>query len=77
MQKIIVERAKLKKKIMEIERDGMDFVELHIIPCQEEEDSLNPAFLHFEGIAKNGSHKDYESVDEFSSLMPLCVIRSA
>lgn len=77
MQKIIVERAKLKKKVLEIERDGMEFVELHIIPCQEEEDNLYPAFLHFEGISKDGAHKDYESVDEFSAVMPLYVIRSA
>lgn len=77
MQKIIVERSTLKKKVLEIERDGMEFVELHIVSCQQEDGRLYPAFLHFEGISKRGVHKDYESVDELSATMPLYVIRSA
>lgn len=77
MQKIIVERAKLRKKLMEIERDGMDLVELRIVPCQTEEEEMHPAFLHLEGVSKRGARKDYESVDEFSGRTPLYIIQSA
>lgn len=77
MQKIIVERTLLKKKVMEIERDGIEFVELYIVPGQREDSRNYPAFLHFEGISKRGAHKDYESVDELSATTPLYVIRSA
>ena len=77
MQKIIVERSKLEKKLRELERDGMDFVELYMVPCQEEENHMYPAFLHMEGITKRGVYKDYESIDEFSGTAPLYLIRSA
>lgn len=64
MKRIIVDVNSLKTKLLESEREGMEFIELCVVPSQMEDGILNPAFLHFEGISKSGMHKDYESIDE-------------
>ncbi len=77
MQKIIVNVNSLKAKLLEAEKEDMELIELCIVPSQMEDENLYPAFLHFEGISKDGSHKDYESIDEFSISERLLVDKSA
>jgi len=56
----------LKEKLLEIENDNMDLVELRIVSGTVDNMVVNAPFLHFEGISKNGAYKDYESIDESS-----------
>lgn len=65
MQKITVSIKSLKEKLLEMEEDNLDLVELHIVPEQADDGSLYPAFLHLDGIYKTGEYKDYEEIDEF------------
>lgn len=65
MQKIIVSMKTLKEKLLEIEEDGMDLVEIRFIPGQIDKGSISPSFIHFEGISQKGVYKDYEGIDEF------------
>lgn len=66
MQKITISLDEIKEKLSEIERDHMEFIEFRIIPGQEDSKYIYPAFLHLDGISKNGVHKDYESIDASS-----------
>ena len=66
MQTIIISIKSLQEKLVEIEKDGMNLVELCIVPSQADDGNTYPAFLHFEGISENGSYQDYEAIDEFS-----------
>lgn len=66
MKEIIVDVNSLKAKLLEAEKDDMGFVELCIVPSQMDNEQVSPAFLHVEGISKNGLHTDYESIDEVS-----------
>jgi len=77
MQKIIVNLSSLKAKLLEAEKEDMDIMELCIVASQMEDEISQPAFLHFEGISKNGTHKDYESIDEFLILERLLIDKSA
>lgn len=67
MQRIIVSIESLQEKLAEIVNDGMNMVELFIVPSQTDDENMYPTFLHFEGISENGSYKDYEGIDELSS----------
>ncbi|MBW7573296.1 hypothetical protein [Caproiciproducens faecalis] len=64
MQSISVNLKLLKEKIMEIEKDGMGLIELHIVASQIDDKFMHPAFLHLEGVSETGEYKDYESIDE-------------
>ncbi|MBE6830190.1 hypothetical protein [Clostridium sp. KNHs216] len=64
MQRISVNLKLLKEKIMEIEKDGMGLIELHIVASQIDDKLIHPTFLHLEGISDTGEYKDYESIDE-------------
>jgi hypothetical protein len=77
MQRIIVNVISLEAKLLEIEKEGMDFIELSIVPSQIEDENLYPAFLHLEGVSKDGTCKDYESIDEFSVLENVFLNKSA
>ena len=77
MQNISISLNLLKKKLSEVEKDGMDIIELHIIPSQIEEGTMNPAFLHVQGISKDGTYQDYESIDEFSIAEYLSIHKTA
>ncbi len=63
MQRIIVSLDSIKQKLTEIEKDDMEFIELNIVPSQTDNRYISPAFLHLDGVSKNGAHKDYESID--------------
>ncbi|MDF1494185.1 hypothetical protein [Caproiciproducens sp. CPB-2] len=65
MQRISVNLKLLKEKIMEIEKDGMGLIELHIVASQIDDKLIHPSFLHLEGISETGEYKDYESIDEY------------
>nr|WP_319488457.1 hypothetical protein [uncultured Caproiciproducens sp.] len=64
MQSISVNLKTLKEKLMEIEKDEMGLIELHIVASQVDDKLNHPAFLHLEGISETGEYKDYESLDE-------------
>ncbi len=66
MEKISISVRSLKEKLIEFEKDGMELAELHFIPSQIDDGNMNPAFIHLEGISKNGAYKDYESIGEYS-----------
>ncbi|WP_312640343.1 hypothetical protein [Hydrogenoanaerobacterium sp.] len=66
MKRITVSLSLLKEKLLEIENDNMDLVELRIVSGTVDNMVVNAPFLHFEGISKNGAYKDYESIDESS-----------
>jgi len=63
MQRIIVSLDSIKQKLTEIEKDDMEFIELNIIPSQTDNRYISPAFLHLDGVSRNGARKDYESID--------------
>ena len=77
MQKIMVNMKSLKAKLLEMEKDNMELVELHIVPEQIEEGNFYPAFLHLDGIYHTGEYQDYESIDEFAIADYLRVHKSA
>ncbi len=66
MKRITVSLNLLQEKIAEIEKDGMDLVELRIVKGEVDKNTISASFLHFEGISKCGAYKDYESIDESS-----------
>ncbi len=66
MQKITVSIKSLKEKLLEMEKSNLDLVELHIVPQQQDSGDVYPAFLHLDGIYKNGEYEDYEGIDESS-----------
>jgi hypothetical protein len=66
MERISISIDSLKEKIMEFEKDGMELAELHFVPSQVDDGNMNPAFLHMEGISREGTYKDYESIGEYS-----------
>ncbi len=66
MQKITVNFKSLKEKLLEVERDKMDLVNLRIVGGAIENGRAYPTFLHFEGISRDGAYKDYESIDASS-----------
>lgn len=77
MKEIIVDVNSLKAKLLEAEKDGMGFVELCLVPSQVDNEQVSPAFLHVEGISKNGLRTDYESIDEASVLEHRLIGKSA
>lgn len=77
MQQINVSLSQLKEKLLEAEKDGTELLELNIVPGQIEDGTMNPAFVHFEGILKDGSCMDYESIDESSVTEHLLMHMSA
>lgn len=66
MNKINVSVKAMRDKLSEIERDGMEMVQLYIIGGSVDGGYLYPAFLHFEAASTGGVRKDYEGVDELS-----------
>lgn len=77
MNRITVSIKLLKEKISEMENNQISFVELSLVPEQMEQSEINPAFLHFEGIEKNGQHTDFESIDESFTTDGMKTIKSA
>ena len=63
MKSICVHISALLAKVMKMSEDNIDGVKLSICKEAEEQGQFFPAFLHFEGFAKDGSVRDYESVD--------------
>lgn len=63
MQKILVSLDSVKRKLSEIEKDNMEYIEFNIVPRQVDNKYIHPAFLHFDGLSENGFRKDYESID--------------
>ncbi|XOQ49516.1 MAG: Phage protein [Eubacteriales bacterium] len=72
MQRILVSLDSVKRKLSEIEKDNMEYIEFNIVPRQVDNTYIHPAFLHFDGLSKNGFRKDYESIDT----LPLHTINS-
>lgn len=77
MQKITVSMKSLMEKLLKMEDDSMDLVELYIVPEQMEDGNQYPTFLHLDGIYRTGEYKDYEGIDEFSIADYLKVHKSA
>lgn len=67
----------LLDKLLEMDKDKVSYVELHLVPGQIDEGIQNPAFLHFDGITKRGEYRDYESIDEVSLSEYLKIHKSA
>lgn len=63
MQRIMVSLDSIKQKLTEIEKDDMEYIELNIVAGQTDNHYIYPAFLHLDGVSKNGFWKDYESID--------------
>lgn len=63
MQRIMVSLDSIKQKLSEIEKDDMEYIELNIVAGQTDSRYISPAFLHLDGVSKNGFRKDYESID--------------
>ncbi len=63
MQRIMVSLDSIKKKLTEIEKDDMEYIELNIVAGQTDNRYITPAFLHLDGVSRNGFRKDYESID--------------
>lgn len=63
MQRIMVSLDSIKQKLTEIEKDDMEYIELNIVAGQADSRYIYPAFLHLDGVSKNGFRKDYESID--------------
>ncbi len=77
MKRITISVKSLKEKLLEMERDDLNLVELHIVSSQTEEGTLYPSFLHVAGISQDGEYSDYESIDETSMEEYLTVHKSA
>lgn len=63
MQRIIISLDSIKQKLTEIEKDDMEYIELNIVAGQTDSRYIYPAFLHLDGVSRNGARKDYESID--------------
>lgn len=66
MQRIIVDKNQLERKLAEMRRVDSKFIELCITPGQIDGEEFNPAFLHFGCIRSDGTYEDHESIDECS-----------
>lgn len=64
MQRIIVEKNQLERKLAELRTANSKFIELCIAPGQIDGEEFNPAFLHFGCFRSDGSYEDHESIDE-------------
>ncbi|MGI6403973.1 MAG: hypothetical protein ACOX0K_07580 [Oscillospiraceae bacterium] len=73
MVKIIVGKETLEKKLSQA-KDG-SFIELAIVPAQNDCGNHAPAFLHFTVIHSNGACEDLESIDE--CIAEFCVKETA
>ena len=63
MKNIYVHISALLSKVMEMSEEDMDCVKLSICEEAEDQGQFFPAFLHLEGFAKDGTVRDYESID--------------
>ena len=64
MQRIIVEKNQLERKLAEMRRADSKFIELCIAPSQLDGENFNPAFLHFGCIRSDGTYEAHESSAE-------------
>ncbi len=77
MQSIRMNLKTLLDKLLEMDRNKSEYVELRLVPSQIDDGRRQPAFLHLDGISKNGTHYDYESIDELSIEEYLTIHKSA
>ena len=66
MQRITINIKSLQEKLLQMEKDKMELVELYIVPNQTDGENTYPTFLHFGGVPKGGSYTDYEGIDEIA-----------
>lgn len=64
MQRIVVNKKLLEKKIAEMRNGKSGLVEICIVPAQTDGEIFSPAFLHFGCAYPDGTYEDHESIDE-------------
>ena len=62
MVKIIVDKQTLSKRIADLQNGA--FIELAIIPPQNDDGHYAPAFLHLTAIHTQGVYEDLDTIDE-------------
>ena len=65
MQKIVIDKNQLARKLSEIKGTGRVMVELSIVPGEKDDGIFSPAFLHVGCIGPEGTYEDHESVDDY------------